>query len=69
MPNNLGAVVTPAVHNFAPWEQMLARVTAHVPGTVHGTPASPVRNDITVIGWAAGGVLIDGVSFVVRADD
>jgi hypothetical protein len=69
VPNSLGAVVTPAVHNFAPWEQMLAHVTAHVPGTVHGTPASPVRNDITVIGWAAGGVLIDGVTFVVRADD
>ena len=32
LPNNLSAAITPAVHNFAPWEQILARVTAHVPG-------------------------------------
>lgn len=69
LPNALGAAVSPAIHNFAPWEQIVARVTAHVPATVHGTPSTPVRNDITVIGWGAGGILIDGVTFVVRADD
>ena len=69
LPNALGAAVSPTVHNFAPWEQIIARVTAHVPSGVHGTPAAPVRNDITVIGWATGGVLVDGVTFVVRADD
>jgi hypothetical protein len=69
LPNNLSAAVTPAIHNFAPWEQILARVTAHVPAGMHGTPAAPLREDITVIGWGTGGVLIDGVTFVVRADD
>jgi hypothetical protein len=67
--NDLGAFVQPAVHNFAPFEQILVTLRAQVPPALHGSPAAEVRRDITVIGWAPGGMLVDGLSFVVRIDD
>ena len=67
--NDLGAFVQPAVHSFAPWEQILVTLRAQVPPTLHGSPEAELRRDVTVIGWGPGGALIDGLTFVVRIDD
>lgn len=69
MPNVLSGTVSPASKNCAPWEQFMATVTFHVPGSIHGTPAAYVEKEVTVVGRFGNGALIGGVTYVVRVDD
>ena len=69
LPNQLSAAVSPAAHVFGPLQQLMATLTLHVPTTVHGTAAAPVRLDATVVGRDAAGVLLDGLTYVIWVDD
>lgn len=68
-PNQLGATVTPSVRMFNPLEQVLATMTLHVPSALHGTPAAPVRQDVTVAGYGGDGRVIGGLTYVIWIDD
>ena len=69
LPNQLNAVVAPASRAFAPLEQIMATLTLHAPAAMHGTPAAPVRLDATVVGRAADGSLLGGLTYVVFIDN
>jgi len=68
LPNALGATVSPLVHPFAPWEQITATLTLHVPAGEHGTPAAPVRHEATVVARASDGELVGGLTWILWVD-
>lgn len=68
LPNDLGAAVAPAARVYAPWEQVTATLTVHVPASLHGSPGSDVRREVTVVGRGPDGAVIDGVTHIVRID-
>jgi hypothetical protein len=67
--NVLGATITPAAHAFAAWEQLNLTLHLTVPGSTHGSTASPIRNEITVIATASDGSLVGGVTWIYWVDD
>jgi len=69
MPNDLGAINSPTVRNFAPWEQSQATLALQIPDVLHGTSSAEVRKEITVVAWDDTGSLIDGLTYIVRIDD
>lgn len=69
LPNALSAGVSPPAPILAPLQQVMATLTVHVPAAVHGTSASPVRLDATVVGRDSSGNVLDGLTFVVWVDD
>jgi hypothetical protein len=52
-----------------PLQQIMATLTVHVPTAVHGSSASPVRMDATVVGRDSSGKVLDGLTFVIWVDD
>jgi hypothetical protein len=69
LPNELSAIVTPASRTFAPLEQFMASMALHIPNTLHGTAATPLRKDATVVGRASDGSLIDGLTYILWIDN
>jgi hypothetical protein len=77
LPNELNARVHfgPATHPivsprvFAPLEQFFATLFIQVPNSFHGAPGAPIQKDVTVVGRASDGSVIDGVTCVVRIDN
>ena len=67
--NLVGATVSPTSHNFAPWEQINALLKISIPTSLHGTPASPVQNEITVVGYAQDGSLVGGATWILWVDN
>lgn len=67
--NDLGASVTPTSHAFAPLEQIDVKLHLSVPGTIHGTPGSEVRREITVVGWGQDGRAIGGLTHIILIND
>jgi len=69
LPNDLAAVVTPAVRTYAPWEQFQATLVTHVPGSLHGAPGADVRREVTVVARDPAGAVIDGITHIIRIDN
>lgn len=69
LPNAISATVTPANASYAPMEQKVATLSIVVPSGIHGTGGAAVRQDATVVGRAADGSLINGLTYVVWIDD
>ncbi|CAN7741154.1 hypothetical protein [Variovorax sp. LjRoot178] len=68
-PNMLGATITPDVRTFSPLEQVPATMMLHVPSTLHGTPAAPDRQEVTVVAYGGDGRIIGGLTYVIWIDD
>jgi hypothetical protein len=69
LPNQLSAVVTPGSQVFAPLQQFGASLQLQVPSGVHGTSASPVRLDATIVGRDGSGEILGGLTYVVWVDN
>lgn len=69
LPNALGATVSPGSTSFAPLQQLMASLSLHVPAAVHGTPATPQRLDVTIVGRDGGSNLLGGLTYAVFVDD
>lgn len=69
LPNVLNAVVQPATRVFNPLEQIIATLNLQVPGSLHGTAGTPIRQDATVAAYGADGNLIGGLTYVVWIDN
>ena len=69
LPNELNAVVTPAIRSFAPLEQIIATLAVQVPGAIHGTPGAEARRDVTIVARGADGMLIGGLTYVIWIDN
>lgn len=69
LPNALSATVSPASTGFAPLQQLMAALNLHVPAAVHGTPGSPQRLDVTIVGRDGAGNLLGGLTYAVFVDD
>jgi hypothetical protein len=69
LPTDLAASVTPTVRNFAPFEQIQATASIQIPGSLHGTPATPVVREVSVMGRGPDGRLIDGITILVEIDN
>jgi hypothetical protein len=69
LPNEVGATVSPASRNFAPFEQFQAALNVQVPNSLHGSPSSSLTQEVTVIGRGPDGAVIDGVTFLVRINN
>jgi hypothetical protein len=67
--NSLGAVVSPAAHAFAPFEQIQATLKLSVPAGMHGTGAQPAFNEVTVLARGQNGSVVGGVSYLLWVDD
>ncbi len=64
LPNTVAAVVTPASHAFAPYEQITASLTVTVPGSLHHT-----MEFATVIAHGGGGQVVGGATLVISVND
>lgn len=69
LPNELGATVSPASRNFAPFEQFQATLNVQVPDSLHGSASSVLSKEVTIIGRGPDGAVIDGVTFIVRLNN
>jgi hypothetical protein len=69
LPNALGASVSPASQAFAPWEQITATLNINVPAAMHGSPGSPIYNEVTVVAYAADGSLVGGATWIYWVDN
>ncbi len=67
--NSLSGAVTPATKAFAPWEQINASLSFSVPAAMHGTPAAPIYNEVTVIAYASDGSLVGGATWILWVDN
>jgi hypothetical protein len=66
LPTDLLATVTPAVHNFAPFEQIVANLRIEVPAFLVGSPANEIPRAVTVVARDAGGAVIGGATRLLR---
>lgn len=66
--NDVNAVVSPTAHQFAPWEQIQARLNFQVPNTLHAT-GDDILKYVTVVGRGSSGELIDGLTYIIRIND
>jgi hypothetical protein len=69
LPTDVLATVTPAVHTFAPHEQIVATLHLEVPPFLSGTPAAYVERGVTVVARLATGELVGGATRLLRIDD
>ncbi len=69
LPNELIASVSPGTRNFAPFEQIQATLSIEVPNTLHGTASAVIEKEVTVVGRAPDGSIIDGLTHVVRINN
>lgn len=69
LPNDLIATVSPGTRNFAPFEQIQASLNIEVPNTLHGAPNAIIEREVTVVGRAPDGSVIDGVTYIVRINN
>jgi hypothetical protein len=67
--NQLNAVVNPPAQLFGPLQQIIGTLAVQVPAAIHGTPAAPVRFDVTIIGRDAVGRILDGLTHVIWIDN
>lgn len=67
--NSLSGTITPSSHSFAPWEQINLTLNLAIPGSTHGTPGSPLQNEVTVIAMASDGSLVGGVTWIYWIDN
>lgn len=68
LPTNLNASITPTSHNFAPGEQITATLNIEVPGSIVGSSSNVINESVTVMGVAADGTLVGGVTRLLRID-
>jgi hypothetical protein len=64
LPNSVSAVVAPASHNFAPFEQIGAKLIVTVPAGLHNTSES-----VTVVAHDGSGALIGGATLLIWVND
>lgn len=64
LPNNVSAVISPASHSFAPFEQIITKLSVSVPATMHNT-----RDTVTVVARNGAGAVIGGASLLVLVND
>jgi hypothetical protein len=64
LPNSVSASISPASHNFAPFEQITADLSVHVPGGMHNT-----NDTVTVVARDGSGAVIGGASLIVWVND
>ena len=69
LPNALVTAVSPGTHNFAPFEQIQATLSIEVPNALHGAPNAMIEKEVTVVGRAPDGSVIDGLTYIVRIDN
>jgi hypothetical protein len=64
LPNSVSAAISPAAHNFAPFEQITAHLGVSVPGGLHNTSET-----VTVIARDGSGAVIGGASLIIWVND
>lgn len=64
LPNSVSASISPASHSFAPFEQITAHLSVHVPAGMHDT-----NDTVTVVAHDASGAVIGGASLIVWVND
>jgi len=64
LPNNVSAVISPASHNFAPFEQIVTKLGVAVPASMHNT-----EETVTVVARNAAGTVIGGASLIIFVND
>lgn len=64
----LDGTLSTTSHAFVAFEQLTVTLHVDVPAAIHGTPAAPVYNEITVVGTSAG-ALVGGLTHAVWVDD
>lgn len=69
LPNELAAMVSPDLHSFVSFEEIIATLYLRVPDTLHGSPDAVVRRDVTVIGHRLDGGLVGGLTYIVQVDN
>ncbi len=69
LPTDIIASVAPLSHNFTPYEQILATLHIEVPSYMHGTPASYIEKEVSVIGRLSDNELIGGVTKMLRINN
>jgi hypothetical protein len=70
LPTDLIATVTPAVHTFAPFEQIVASLHIVVPAFLTGSPGSEIPRSATVMARiAGGGQVIGGATRLLRINN
>jgi hypothetical protein len=68
MPNALSANVQPSV-SLGALAQASVPVSITVPAALHGSPANPIRLDMTVVASIAGTSFFDGLTAAIYVDD
>lgn len=66
LPTDVTATVTPATHNFSPFEQINATLQIAVPAFLVGSPSSEIARAVTVIGRLASGDVVGGATRLLR---
>lgn len=64
LPNSVSAVIGPASHAFAPFEQIGAKLLVTVPAALHNTTES-----VTVVAHDGSGALIGGATLLIWVND
>ncbi len=64
LPNSVGASISPAAHNFAPFEQITAKLHVAVPGSMHNTSQA-----VTVVAHDGSGALVGGATLLIWIND
>lgn len=67
-PNDIGATVSPASHNFLPNEQISATLTAAIPASIVPPTGGFVLKEATVIAVTSSGKTLGGITLLVRVD-
>lgn len=66
LPTDVVATVTPSVHAFAPFEQIVATLRVEVPAFLVGTPTNEIPRAVTVVAREAGGAIVGGATRLLR---
>jgi hypothetical protein len=66
LPTDLLATITPSVHAFAAFEQIVANLRIEVPAFLVGSPANEIARAVTVVAREAGGAVVGGATRLLR---
>ena len=69
LPTDINATLNASSHVFAPFEQINLALHSVVPNFLHGTPASPLQREITVVARQTGGTIIGGTTLIIYIDN